>query len=84
MITPYRMCRKYANQKIDRNMLKEFLVSWDYEPSDVTDSIDTLLIEVSGSWSEVEQAHFDGLIDDTLYDEVLDALVKDEKDAPRS
>lgn len=77
MTTPYKMCQKYANQRIDRDMLKEFLVTWDYEPSDVTDGIDTLLFDVPGSWSDVENAHRDGLIDSILYDEVLDTLAVD-------
>lgn len=71
MITPYKMCQKYASQRIDREMLKEFLITWDYEPSD---GIDTVLLDVSGSWSDVEKAHWDGLIDDALYDEIVDIL----------
>lgn len=70
---PYEICQRYAVGKINREQLLHELVRWEYPPRSQPEWLeDSAGPAPAGSWAEVEQALWDGLIDDATYDEVLD------------
>jgi hypothetical protein len=71
--TPYEIAERYAAGLIDRARLVAELTAWDYTPSPVTDGADWLVAEVPGTFGGVVRAVVDGLIDESAYEEVLDA-----------
>ncbi|MFS3130659.1 hypothetical protein ACLM5J_19815 [Nocardioides sp. Bht2] len=72
--TPLEICERYAAGEIDRDQLIKELGEWDYPPRDTTDGYDTILVDPIGSFGDVELAHLRGLIDDAIYDAVLDLV----------
>jgi DNA-binding Lrp family transcriptional regulator len=71
--TPYEIAERYAAGLIDRARLVTELAAWGYAPSPVTDGVDWLVVEVPGTFGDVVRALSDGLIDEAIYEEVLDA-----------
>ena len=79
--SPYEIAQRYATGEITRNALIGQLVRWDYDTTPTTDGVDGLLVDDGRSWLEVEQACQNGLIDDDLYDEILDRLESKDSNA---
>jgi hypothetical protein len=71
--TPYEIAERYAAGLIGRAQTVAELGAWDYGPSPVSDGVDWLVAEVAGTFADVVRALDEGLIDDALYEEVLDA-----------
>ncbi len=74
-MTPFELCEQYAKGQIDRSQLVAQLSSYPYPPSDRTDGYDSLLVDPPGSFLEVERARVKGLIDGSIYSEVVEALI---------
>ncbi|MGY5766001.1 helix-turn-helix domain-containing protein [Brachybacterium sp. DNPG3] len=77
--SPREICQLYAIGELSREQLIDELSRWPY-PAPVTldDAWDALSFSPPGSWDEVERAADDGLIDDDLLDDVIDALPEDD------
>ncbi|WP_462417558.1 hypothetical protein [Kytococcus sp. Marseille-QA3725] len=69
--TPYELCQRYAAGLITREALIDQLTRWDYAPRAQAEVWNEILPNVPGSFNEVVRAADRGLIDDTIYDEVL-------------
>lgn len=73
--SPREICQLYAIGELDRVQLIDELSRWQYPaPISSDNAWDDLSVALPGSWDEVERAAEDGLIDDDLLDDVLDAL----------
>lgn len=73
--SPLEICQLYAIGELDRVQLIDELSRWQYPaPISSDNAWDDLSVALPGSWDEVERAAEDGLIDDDLLDDVLDAL----------
>lgn len=68
--SPYELCQRYA-ALLTRNSLIDQLTRWDYTPEAQAEEWNEILPSVSGSFSGVIRTADRGLIDDTIYDEVL-------------
>jgi hypothetical protein len=75
--TPYEIAQRYAAGELTKTQLIDELTRWEYPDSMVTDGYDSLLIDVPGSFDDVERALQDKLIDGETYDEILEALSGD-------
>lgn len=73
--SPREICQLYAIGELSREQLIDELSRWQY-PAVIkfADDWDNLSFSPPGSWDEVERAADDGLIDDDLLDDVIDAL----------
>ncbi|PKI92953.1 hypothetical protein CW368_01245 [Actinomycetales bacterium SN12] len=69
--TPYGICEYFAAGSISREQLIDELVRFPYVPGGTTDGYDSLLVDPSGTWSEVADAARRGVIDDAVYAEVF-------------
>jgi hypothetical protein len=72
--TPFEICERYGAGEIDRAQVVDELARFPYAPRGETDGYDWLAIDAPGSFSEVEDAHTGGLIDDAVYRDVFDAM----------
>lgn len=73
--SPYEICQRYAAGFLEREQLVDELARWPYAPRGRTNpdlELDDLIVEAPGSWAEVEDASFAGLIDDAIYEEVFE------------
>lgn len=71
--TPYEICQRYAAGFVDRAQLVDELSRWQYVPRGTTSGpLDDLIVDPPGSWAEVEQAAYAGLIGDDIYEEVFE------------
>lgn len=70
--TPAEICERYAAGFIDREQLVDELVRFPYVPRTKTGGYDSLLIDPPGAWSEVDDATRRGVIEDDVYEEVLE------------
>lgn len=71
--TPYEICQRYAAGFVDRAQLVDELSRWPYVPRGTTSGpLDDLIVDPPGSWAEVEQAAYAGLIGDDIYEEVFE------------
>jgi hypothetical protein len=73
--SPYEICQRYAVGFLEREQLVDELARWPYTPRGRTNpdlELDDLIMEAPGSWAEVEEASFAGLIDDEIYEEVFE------------
>jgi hypothetical protein len=71
--TPKEICERYAAGEISREQLVEELGRFPYAPRSETDGYDWLPLDPPGSFAEVEQASFRGLIGTDEYDAILEA-----------
>ncbi|MGP4978488.1 hypothetical protein [Brachybacterium tyrofermentans] len=68
---PYEICQRFAVDQIDRSQLVEELARWEYARIPQPEWLEDIVPDPGpGSWDEVESAVEDGLIDDSIYDEV--------------
>lgn len=72
--TPAEICQRFAAGFIDRAQLIDELSRYPYQPVGKTDGYDWLTEEPPGTFNEVVDAAHQGLIDDGIYDAVMDAL----------
>ncbi len=69
---PNEIAQRYATGELTRVQLVDELGRWAY-PSEVsTDGCDWLLVSTSESFDEVGRALSEGLIDNAIYDAILD------------
>lgn len=76
-VSPYEICQRYAAGFLEREQLIDELVRWPYAVRGGTDpelELDDLIVEPPGSWGEVEDASFAGLIDGEIYEEIMDRI----------
>ena len=72
--TPYEVCQRYAVGELDRDEALRVLCAWPYvQPEGKADPWDDLMPHTEGSIDDVVQARGDGLIDDEMYEAILDA-----------
>jgi hypothetical protein len=74
--SPYELCQRYAAQQLTRDQLINHLTHWEYtipEPQE-HDYYDDLRFTKPGSFDDVGIAFDQGLIDDEIYDSILDSL----------
>lgn len=69
--TPYEICQRYAAGFLDRENLVDELTRFPYVKGGQTDGHDSLIVDPAGTWSEVEGAAHQGLIEDDVYEEVF-------------
>ena len=69
--SPYEVCQRYAAGFIDRKELVRQLVEWPYKPTPWANEYGEYEESMDGTWQEVVEAADAGLIDDAIYDEVL-------------
>lgn len=69
--TPMELCQRYAAGLIDRPQLVDELARFPYVPRPETDGFDWLVDTPAGTWQEVFQASYMGLIDDEIYEEIF-------------
>ncbi|MDO5645809.1 MAG: hypothetical protein Q4G21_09015 [Dermabacter sp.] len=71
---PYEIIQQYALGMIDRAELKRQLVAWKYpKPYEPTYPDTAVPPTPPGSWKEVVRAADEGMLDDELYTEILEA-----------
>lgn len=78
---PYEVCLRYSVGELSREQLIAELQRWDYvvpEPRE-HDHFDDLRFDTPGSFSDVERALNDGLIDGEAYDTVLEATADESR-----
>lgn len=75
--SPMELCERYAAGLLSRAELVDELTRWEYPPAPKVDPWEDLLMLPEGGFEEVGRALGRGLIDDELYDEVLDAIAQD-------
>lgn len=73
---PYEVCQRYAAGDLSRKELINELTHWGYRTTEdqSTEFFDDLRFSTPGSFDDVLRALDDGLIEDDVYDAVLDAL----------
>lgn len=72
--SPYEVCQRYAAGELDRDEALRVLCAWPYvEPEGKPDPWDDLMLHTEGSIDDVVQARSDKLIDDEMYEAILDA-----------
>lgn len=72
--TSYEICQRYSVGELTREQVLDELKRWEYvvpEPGE-HDYFDDLRFDTPGSFDDVARAHDDGLIDNEIYDAVLD------------
>ena len=73
---PYEICLRYSVGDLTQEQVVDELVRWDYVTPGLDEgSCGSLRFDVSGSFSGVRDACFDGLIEVELYNVVLERLV---------
>ncbi len=77
--SPREICQLYAIGELSREQLIDELSRWPYPAPVRSDNAwDDLSVAMPGSWDEVDRAAEDGLIDDDLLDDVIDAIPEDD------
>jgi len=77
---PYEICQRYAAELISREQLRDELSRWEYAPRARTaDPIDDLIVDTPGSIADVKHAMRQGLIDEDLFYEIVEAVEKREE-----
>ena len=72
--SPYEVCQRYASNELSRDEALRVLCAWPYvEPEGKSDPWDDLTLHTEGSIDDVVQARSDKLIDDEMYEAILDA-----------
>ena len=71
--SPYEVAQRYAAGLLAREQTVDELSRWPYKPQDRTEGWDDLLLTVPGSFDDVISAADHGLIDDGMYEAILDA-----------
>ncbi|WP_462417909.1 hypothetical protein [Kytococcus sp. Marseille-QA3725] len=74
--SPYELCQRYAAGYITRDSLVDQLTRWHYTPEPEIDPWNEVEPSVPGSFQEVLYAKHEGLIDRSIYDEVLMATTE--------
>jgi hypothetical protein len=69
--SPYEIAQRYAVGEIGRDRVIDELARWEYVPQGHSDGYDSLIVDPPGTFEEVIRAADDGLIDGTIYDEIL-------------
>jgi DNA-binding transcriptional regulator YdaS (Cro superfamily) len=73
--SPTEICERYAAGLLTREQLIDELTRWDYPPERMPEhEWDDLIVSPPGGWAEVEMALWHELIDDELYETVLNEL----------
>lgn len=71
---PYEICERYAADLISREQVRDELSRWEYTPRARTaDLVDDLIVDTPGSIADVERAMRQGLIDEDLFYEIVEA-----------
>lgn len=73
--SPYEIAQSFANGEINRKQLVDQLSSREYVAFTKTDGYDSIIVDPPGSFSEVTKAFTDGLIDGSVYNEIIDRLI---------
>ena len=73
--SPYEVCQRYAAGYITRNELVKQLVSWPYKPMPWANEYGEYEESLDGTWQDVVEAADNGLIDNSVYDEILNRVV---------
>jgi hypothetical protein len=73
--SPYEICLRYDIGELNREQLIDELSRWEYAVPSKTDGCDTLLVDVPGTFREVERATLRGLIEEEVYEEVLNRVI---------
>lgn len=75
--TPSEIIDRYVAGALSREDLVDQLARWEYAEGDRTDGpLDDLTFHVEGSFDDVGAALDKGLIDESIYDDVLDRIAK--------
>jgi hypothetical protein len=74
--SPYEICERYDAGFIERDQLIDELTRWSYGEQGSTDGYDSLIVDESGSWTDVELAFGHDLIDKSIYEEVFNQLTR--------
>ncbi|WP_020693585.1 hypothetical protein [Aeromicrobium massiliense] len=75
--TPNEIIDRYVAGALPREDLVDQLARWEYAKGDRTDGpLDDLTFHVEGSFDDVVTALDKGLIDESIYDEVLDRIAE--------
>jgi hypothetical protein len=69
--SPFEVAERYAAGLIGRTQVVRELAAWDYAPSPSIDPLDWLTAEAGGTFREVVRALTCGLIDESIYEEVI-------------
>lgn len=72
--TPMEICQRYSIGELNREQLIDELSRWSYSTPTRPDIHDTLLVDSPGTFREVERAAIMGLLEDDLYEEILDRI----------
>ncbi|GGO94088.1 hypothetical protein GCM10011584_34320 [Nocardioides phosphati] len=73
--TPTEICQRYAAGDLDRAQLVDELTRWTYGKRGATDGVDWLAADEPGNFGEVERAADEGLIEEDVYDEIVEKLI---------
>src|SRR5690625_2108849 len=72
---PYEICQRYAADLISREQVRDELSRWEYTPRARTaDPVDDLIVDTPGSIADVKHAMRQGLIDEDLFYEIVEAV----------
>ena len=73
--SPYEIAQRYAAGELTRAKAVDELTRWSYDPTPVSDGYDALIVDEPGTHAEDElvRALDDGLIDETIYDQIGEA-----------
>ncbi|MDR0944986.1 MAG: hypothetical protein LBM66_02320 [Bifidobacteriaceae bacterium] len=71
--SPLEIAQRYAAGEITAETLVDELARWPYKPMPRTDGVDWGL-DATGTIAEVEHAAMAGMIEDDLYDQIVDRL----------
>lgn len=69
--TPYEVAQSFAAGEISRKQLVNELSGREYTAFMKTDGYDSVIVDPPGSFSDVTKAFTDGLIDASIYNEII-------------
>lgn len=74
--SPYELCQRFAAGRLSRAQLLDELTRWDYTVAapHTVDTFDDPRVECQGTIDDIDQAFDDDLINDAIYNQVLDAV----------
>lgn len=72
--SPHEVCQRYAAGLIGREEVIRELVAWPYRSAPVFNEFGELESEIAGTFTDVDNAVSYGLIDESIYEEVLNQL----------
>ncbi|QHC71663.1 hypothetical protein [Rathayibacter sp. VKM Ac-2801] len=73
--TPYEIAQRFAAGELTREQAVDELGRWRYRPGSPSDGFDWTTLD-PGGFEEVRRALSDGLLDDAMYDEILDRYIE--------